>query len=216
MTTILKYSGLVAVVISLWALFGGPNALITNGAASFGATAAGNLLAENYIPYILYNQGYNSNKDISTSANLYGAIVNASASIAQNSTSGVSTTTITSQALTAATTTPCNLQSPFSLATSTVSLNFNVTTATSAPAQLVVATSTSMNATTSTIGLFGFGISQQQTLSLDQASSTGRIIVVGPSGWVNVGSTATSSIPYTLNGVYTFGGTCTATWKSVL
>jgi hypothetical protein len=35
-----------------------------SGVAGFGATSAGNLLAENYIPYVLYNGGYNSAKDL--------------------------------------------------------------------------------------------------------------------------------------------------------
>lgn len=34
------------------------------GTQNFGATAAGNLLAENYIPYVLYNGGYSSAKDL--------------------------------------------------------------------------------------------------------------------------------------------------------
>lgn len=55
----------IALLVGLWALHG-PIGLKSNGNGNFGATAAGNLLAENYIPYILYNGGYNSAKDINT------------------------------------------------------------------------------------------------------------------------------------------------------
>ena len=59
----------IAVVLSLVAVY-----RTWPAAPSFGAaTTAGNLLAENYIPYILYNGGYSSDKDIETSANLNAA-----------------------------------------------------------------------------------------------------------------------------------------------
>lgn len=54
-------------VSGLW-LFSPHGSLVSNGSQSFGATTAGGLLAENYIPYVLYNGGYNSAKDINTSA----------------------------------------------------------------------------------------------------------------------------------------------------
>lgn len=38
-------------------------------------TATGNLLAEQYLPYVLYNQGYNSAKSITTSDTVTGADV---------------------------------------------------------------------------------------------------------------------------------------------
>lgn len=50
--------------VCAWVLFSAHG----NGAQSFGATTAGGLLAENYIPYVMYNGGYNSAKDINTSA----------------------------------------------------------------------------------------------------------------------------------------------------
>lgn len=57
----------IALVLGLfacWTLLGGT--LKTNGAhPSFGAV--GNLLAENYIPYVLYNGGFNTAKDLTVS-----------------------------------------------------------------------------------------------------------------------------------------------------
>ncbi len=55
---------IVAVVISGFALSQLPKPL----SQSFGATTAGGRLAENYDPYVMYNGGYNSAKDINTSA----------------------------------------------------------------------------------------------------------------------------------------------------
>lgn len=56
----------VGLLTGVWALASIPRALVSNGSENFGTTAAGNLLAENYIPYVLYNGGYNTAKDIST------------------------------------------------------------------------------------------------------------------------------------------------------
>lgn len=48
----------------------GHNSLVSNGATKFGTTLAStNMLAEQYIPYVLYNGGYSSGKDIQTTAN---------------------------------------------------------------------------------------------------------------------------------------------------
>jgi hypothetical protein len=59
---------IIALVVSGWTYFVMPPSLIGNG--TFGATTATGMLAENYIPYVLYNGGYNSAKDINTSAYL--------------------------------------------------------------------------------------------------------------------------------------------------
>lgn len=56
----------LALVISIFGLFRSPG---TTGQSSFFG-GAGGLLAENYIPYVNYNDGYTSENDISTSANL--------------------------------------------------------------------------------------------------------------------------------------------------
>lgn len=53
---------IVAIIVSFWALHAS-GVLKSNGVKQFGATAAGGMLAENYIPYVLYNGGYNSAKD---------------------------------------------------------------------------------------------------------------------------------------------------------
>lgn len=57
---------IVGLVAGVWALASIPKGLVSNGSENFGTTAAGNLLAENYIPYVLYNGGYNTAKDINT------------------------------------------------------------------------------------------------------------------------------------------------------
>ena len=57
----------VGLVLGGWAWFSIPSVAKLPSGQSFGA--AGNLLAEQYIPYVLYNGGYNSAKDIETSAN---------------------------------------------------------------------------------------------------------------------------------------------------
>jgi hypothetical protein len=44
--------------------------LISGNGKNVNFGAAGNLLAENYIPYVLYNQGYNSAKPIQTTSTL--------------------------------------------------------------------------------------------------------------------------------------------------
>ncbi len=57
----------VALVLSVWGVWH-KDSLVSNGKPNFGATTAGTMYAENYIPYVLYNGGYNSAKDINTSA----------------------------------------------------------------------------------------------------------------------------------------------------
>lgn len=53
---------ILAIVLSLFAILHQPG--LSKLSNSLGATSAGNLLAENYIPYVLYNGGYNSAKDL--------------------------------------------------------------------------------------------------------------------------------------------------------
>lgn len=191
---------LVIVFLALSSLFGGTSAPAGLGtAAPANQTTIGN-------PWVFTNT-------LTISSNYLGTI----------STAGTQKTQTVSAALVAATTTPCTLQNPFS-ATSTVRLiNFNITTASSAPSQMIIATSSSPNATTSPINSFRTGISLQGTYSMDVSSTTSGgattgygYPVVGPSGYVVIGSSATSSIPYTLNGVYTFGGNCSASFQTVL
>lgn len=52
----------VALIMGGWALFKGPAK--ESPSQTFGATAASGMLAENYIPYVMYNGGYNSAKDL--------------------------------------------------------------------------------------------------------------------------------------------------------
>lgn len=62
-------NGAVAVIAIVALLLAGyavtKTGLVSNGSPAFGA--AGNLLAENYIPYVMYNGGYNSAKDLTIS-----------------------------------------------------------------------------------------------------------------------------------------------------
>lgn len=58
----------LGLLVGVWAVATAPKDLVSNGPSSFGSTAAGGMLAENYIPYVLYNGGYNSAKDLNTSA----------------------------------------------------------------------------------------------------------------------------------------------------
>ena len=57
-------AGVILALVAIWHPWSYPVPAITQ---SFGGTPGTNtLLAENYIPYILYNQGYNSAKPIAT------------------------------------------------------------------------------------------------------------------------------------------------------
>lgn len=58
-------AGVLAAFVAVWLT--GPKALPSGDGF---VSAAGNLLAENYEPYVMYNGGYNSAKDIFTSAAL--------------------------------------------------------------------------------------------------------------------------------------------------
>lgn len=69
-SSLLQWVGVVGFVISLIACFWlySLNHLKTNG--TYGATTASGMLAENYIPYILYNGGYNSAKPVNLTSTL--------------------------------------------------------------------------------------------------------------------------------------------------
>lgn len=62
---ILWVVAVIALVLGGAALLKAPHSVKEVKSGQFGA--AGNLLAENYIPYVLYNQGYNSAKDFAIS-----------------------------------------------------------------------------------------------------------------------------------------------------
>lgn len=70
----IKIYGILVGLLAIGALIFGIKANIrqipvdNNGEIKFGA--AGNMLAEEYIPYVLYNEGYNSNKPIETGSTL--------------------------------------------------------------------------------------------------------------------------------------------------
>lgn len=59
----------IALVVGAWAVFGHGN-LNSNGSKNFGATSAGNMLAENYIPYVMYNGGFNTAKSFNASSDV--------------------------------------------------------------------------------------------------------------------------------------------------
>lgn len=110
--------------------------------------------------------------------------------------------------LVGATTTPCNIQSPFTTATSTAELIMNITTATSTSQNIQIATASVPNAFT-TIVSSGVTVTggTQATLGVDTiASSTGQLITVGPSGWIAAGSSNSTAL--------TYGGTCSVIFTS--
>ena len=106
--------------------------------------------------------------------------------------------------LTAATTTPCALQNPFS-ATSTIpdGVTFNITTSTSTAGTLTFATSTSAYATTSTFSTQTAGANLDGTYT---ANGSGPVVVAG-NGWIVVG---VAGAPYP----FTYGGSCQATFQT--
>lgn len=109
--------------------------------------------------------------------------------------------------LTAATTTPCAIQSPFTTATSTFNFKVTVTTATSSAGEFVIATSsTAFSTTTGAVANFTIPASQQGTWAFSGTTTSGTTGVVAPSGWVVFGTTNGSSVGYG----YTLGGTCQA------
>jgi len=70
---IIGFIAIVALVLGGWAL--SRTGAFSNGVLKFGtATTATGMLAENYVPYVMYNNGYNSAKDIATTGNINGAI----------------------------------------------------------------------------------------------------------------------------------------------
>lgn len=109
--------------------------------------------------------------------------------------------------LTAATTTPCSLQNPFT-ATSSVSIQGNITVGTSTAGTLTVATSTNAFATTSLVATFGVGASNMYSFSVDGPSATANTIV-GPSQWVVMG---VSGVSYG----FTYGGSCSAEFQTLI
>lgn len=70
--TVFQSVGVLGLVLAVVACFWAYNAnhIKSNGVKPLGATTATGMLAENYIPYVMYNGGYNSAKDINTSAYL--------------------------------------------------------------------------------------------------------------------------------------------------
>ena len=82
----------------------------TNMNGGFGATSAGGLLAENYLPFVLYNGGYNSAKDISTTAGLYGGTLETTGNVSV-STSGTTTLSLLSTSATKGLCIPLNATS---------------------------------------------------------------------------------------------------------
>lgn len=126
----------IALVLGAWAVFSN-SSMHTDGGQSFGATSAGNLLAENYLPFVMYNGGYQSAKDISTTADVYGTDLFAADDLVVSGGSVVVTTT--------------------NAATSSSALGCiqTVATSTATPVRLVIGTS---GATTSYQGASSVGV----------------------------------------------------------
>lgn len=115
--------------------------------------------------------------------------------------------------LTAATTTPCALRSPFTTATSTItSFTLNVTTGTSSASQLIFATSSTPYATTSMLMTATIPASAQASfVSSGVATSSQLGSVVVPGGYAVIGTGAGSAVGYG----YTYGGSCSATFQTI-
>lgn len=131
-----------------------------------------------------------------------------------NGTSVVTNQQAVRQLLTAATTTPCALQNPFS-ATSTIpdGVTLNITTATSSAGTITFATSTTAFATTTTIqSNVVLPASTQATYSIPTATNGGTI--VGPGGWIVIGVAGISTTQGNVNNGFTYGGSCQATFQS--
>lgn len=131
-------------------------------------------------------------------------------------TSGIATPineTAVRAALTAASTTPCAIQNPFSATSTVVLAEINVTTATSSLGQLVFATSTTaFGTTTGSFSKYTIAANAQQTVAFNGvATSTGNGPIVGPGNWVVIGMDTGSTANYG----YTYGGTCAAKFISV-
>lgn len=82
----------IALIGVIWlATTKGPS-LVSNGSSNLGATAATGMLAENYIPFVLYNNGYNSAKDVATTGGLYGATITSTGTFTQTTANAATTT----------------------------------------------------------------------------------------------------------------------------
>ena len=92
--TIIGFIAIVALVLGGWALL--RTGVFSNGASTLGAAFSGSgMLAENYIPYVMYNGGYNSAKDIATTGNVNGAIGTFSGALSAAATTLSGTLTVT-------------------------------------------------------------------------------------------------------------------------
>jgi hypothetical protein len=112
----IKIYGVLVGVIAIVAMVVGMLAYVqqvpvdSEGNTVFGA--AGNMLAEEYIPYVLYNEGYNSAKDIKTTGNFYstagtftGALIGTSGAFSSGLTVSAGDTRLVSLVETGVTTT---------------------------------------------------------------------------------------------------------------
>lgn len=112
------------------------------------------------------------------------------------------------QTLTAATTTPCDLQNPFNATSTIQSVAVNITTGTSTSQQIQIATSSAMNALTSPISTATLAAGAQGSfLAGETASSTGLGVIIPPNGWVNAGSPGST--------ILTYGGSCSAIFETI-
>lgn len=109
------------------------------------------------------------------------------------------------QSLTAATTTPCALQNPFTSTSTLIAWDMNVTTATSSAGVLTLATSTTAYATTSAIATFSIAANAQGTRVWSGGNDVG---VVAGSGYVVVG---VQGVAYG----FTYGGTCSGIFQTL-
>lgn len=122
-TSWLQWIGAVALVVSvvtasLFYSFTHPK---TN---NFGAaTTAGNMLIENYIPYVLYNGGINSAKDISTTANINGAVGTFSSSLVVPTVANATTTATAGCLSTYATSSATQIKLAFNTSATSTSIN---------------------------------------------------------------------------------------------
>lgn len=116
-------------------------------------------------------------------------------------------------ALTAATSTICALQNPYTATSTIVSSALNITTATSSAGSIIAAVALTPFATTTVIAQ-GISVPASSLASLvvgETASSTGAGVIVGPSNYIVWGMTPASAVGYG----YTYGGTCQAVFETI-
>ena len=183
--------------------------------------AIGTNAIENYVPAILYNEGYYSNLSIQTT----GTSTSATTTTAQLTVSGnaniTGTTTIASKyysvngvdfaavqvSMNSASTTLCAIPEPWSATSTLVLHTVHISTGTSTASTIDVGASTNNTATTSALFVQSDAVASgaQDTIILPGALPTSATSTIISPGWNIVTKTNEVGV-----GGYTYGGTCNA------